>query len=106
MKNIVIETQPLNVTEVVVDEMKIKHSGKYDYVDTKYEGIKKIINGKGGYLVFLDYGKKDVFDPNKGRIVKKQNKTAKRVDTIKEAQKLRAEAEHTSGPPSSRSRSD
>ena len=93
MQNIVIEKQPLTVAELVVDEVKIKHSGKYDYIDTKYEGIKKIINGKGGYLVFLDYGKKDVFDADKGSIIKKQNKTAKRVDTIKEAQKLRAEAE-------------
>ena len=59
MQNIVIEKQPLTVAELVVDEVKIKHSGKYDYIDTKYEGIKKIINGKGGYLVFLDYGKKD-----------------------------------------------
>ena len=70
-----------------------KRSGKYEYVETKHEGIKKIVNCNGGYLVFLDYGKKDVFDKDKCRYVKKQNKTAKRVSTLKEAQKLRAEAE-------------
>lgn len=84
------------IMEAPIDGARIsqtKRSGKYEYVETKHEGIKKIVNGNGGYLVFLDYGKKEVFDKDKCRYVKKQNKTAKKVDTLKEAQKLRAEAE-------------
>ena len=90
MKNIIMEKH-LNTEGS--GEIQTKRSGKYEYVETKHEGIKKIVNGNGGYLVFLDYGKKDVFDKDKCRYVKKQNKTAKKVSTLKEAQKLRAEAE-------------
>ena len=36
----------------------IKKSGPYEYVDTPNEGIKKIVSKQGGYLVFLDYGRK------------------------------------------------
>ena len=92
MKKIIMET-PLCTEAEGSGETQTKRSGKYEYVETKHEGIKKIVNGNGGYLVFLDYGKKDVFDKDKCRYVKKQNKTAKKVSTLKEAQKLRAEAE-------------
>lgn len=92
MKKIIMET-PLCTEAEGSGVTQTKRSGKYEYVETKHEGIKKIVNGNGGYLVFLDYGKKDVFDKDKCRYVKKQNKTAKKVSTLKEAQKLRAEAE-------------
>ena len=92
MSNIIIET-PLHTETEGSGATQTKRSGKIEYVETNYKGIKKITNGNGGYLVFLDYGKKDVFDKDKCRYVKKQNKTARIVDTLKEAHKLRAEAE-------------
>lgn len=74
--------------------VEIKRCGGYEYIPTKYEGIKEIVNGKEkGYLVFLDYGKKEVFDSKKGCSVSKQSKTVKKVNSIKEAKTLRLQAE-------------
>ena len=98
MERVIMET-PLQNNVEGTGENLIKHSGKYGYVETKYEGIKKVVSISGKkvekekFLVFLDYGTKDIFNKEKGCIEKKQNKTAKVVDGIKKAQKLRAEAE-------------
>lgn len=77
-----------------IKEIKPKRCGGYEYIPTKYEGIKEIVNSNiKGYLVSLDYGKKDVYDSDKKCWVKKQNKSVKRVDTISEAKALRFQAE-------------
>lgn len=81
-----------NESKAVEDE-KVKKTGKYFYVDTANEGIKKVVSSQGGYLAFLDYGRK--YKPNRktGQLEWKQDKTIKRVDTVKEAKRLRREAE-------------
>ena len=74
--------------------VEIKRCGGYEYIPTKYEGIKEIVNSSiKGYLVSLDYGKKEVYDADKKCWIKKQNKSVKRVDTISEAKALRIQAE-------------
>lgn len=76
------------------ENIRTKRCGGYEYVPTKYEGIKEIVNSSiKGYLVSLDYGKKNVYDTEKKCWIKKQNKSVKRVDTISEAKALRFEAE-------------
>ena len=75
------------------EPQKIKKSGAYDYIDTPNEGIKKIVSKQGGYLVFLDYGRKLKLNKKTGKQEYKQDKTAKRVETEAEAKKLRREAE-------------
>ena len=70
-----------------------KKSGPYLYVDTEYEGIKKIVSKQGGYLVFLDYGRRYKVDKKTGALVLRQEKTSKRVNTESEAKRLRREAE-------------
>lgn len=71
---------------------EVKHTGVYDYVDTEYEGIKKVVSNQGGFLVFLDYGRVEKISKKTGRLEIKQDKALKRVDTISEASKLRLEA--------------
>lgn len=68
-------------------------TGKYAYIDTKNEGIKEVVSGQGGFLVFLDYGRKQKVDKKTGKLVYKQDKSLKRVDTLKEAKALRRQAE-------------
>lgn len=34
--------------------MPYKSTGVYDYVDTEFEGIKKVVSKQGGFLVFID----------------------------------------------------
>ena len=83
-------------TEVTpVEELVVKKSGPYEYVDTPNEGIKKIVSKQGGYLVFLDYGRKLKINKKTGKQEYKQDKTARRVETEAEAKKLRREAEMT-----------
>lgn len=72
---------------------EIKRTGPYEYVDTNNEGIKRVVSKQGGYLVFLDYGRRLKEDKKTGLKVMKQDKTCKRVDTEGEAKKLRREAE-------------
>lgn len=77
----------------VQNELKVKRSGPYEYVDTPNEGIKKIVSKQGGYLVFLDYGRALKLNKKTGMKEITQNKTSKRVDTESEAKRLRREAE-------------
>lgn len=72
---------------------EVHKTGKYLYVDTNYTGIKKVASKQGGYLVFLDYGRKQKVDKKTGKLQYKQDKSLKRVDTLKEAKALRREAE-------------
>lgn len=76
-----------------VKGQKVRRSGKYMYIDTKYEGIKEVVSGQGGFLAFLDYGRKQKINRKTGQLEYKQDKSAKRVDTLKEAKALRREAE-------------
>lgn len=71
---------------------EVKKKGKYLVIDTNTEGIKKILNMKGGYLVSLDYGTKDVINED-GSVTTKPVKSNKVVRTEKEAKILRNEAE-------------
>lgn len=79
--------------EISAEPLVIKKSGSYEYVDTPNEGIKKIVSKQGGYLVFLDYGRKLKMNKKTGKQEYKQDKTARRVETEAEAKKLRREAE-------------
>lgn len=81
------------VKEVGYAPEDIKKLGNYLYVDTEHEGIKKIISSQGGYLVFLDYGRRYKPDKKTGALVLKQDKSNKRVETEAEAKQLRREAE-------------
>ena len=47
---------------------EVKHTGVYDYVDTEYEGIKKVVSNQGGFLVFLDYGRVEKISKKTGRL--------------------------------------
>lgn len=76
-----------------VENQKVHKTGKYEYIDTKYEGIKEVVSHQGGYLAFLDYGRKQKINKKTGELEYKQDKTTKRVDTIKEAKALRRAAE-------------
>lgn len=78
--------------EIVVHE-NVKKLGNYLYIDTEYEGIKKIVSEQGGYLVFLDYGRRYKQDKKTGALILKQDKSNKRVETEAEAKRLRREAE-------------
>ncbi len=60
------------VKEVGYAPEDIKKLGSYLYVDTEHEGIKKIISSQGGYLVFLDYGRRYKPDRKIGALVLKQ----------------------------------
>ncbi len=42
----------------MVKGQEVRRTGKYSYIDTKHEGIKEVVGGLGGFLVFLDYGRK------------------------------------------------
>lgn len=46
------------------ENQSIHRTGKYEYRNTKYEGIKEVTSSQGGYLVFLDYGRKQKLDKN------------------------------------------
>ncbi len=72
---------------------EIHTTGKYKYIETKHEGIKEVVSGQGGYLVFLDYGRKQKVNKKTGELQYRQDKSLKRVDTLKEAKALRREAE-------------
>lgn len=82
-----------SVTVEIPEGAVIKKSGVYEVIDTPNEGIKRIINKSGGYLVTLDYGRVMKTDKKSGLRALKQDKTVKVVDTLAEAKKLRAEAE-------------
>ena len=71
----------------------VKKSGVYEIIDTTNEGIKRIVNKTGGYLVTLDYGRVMKTNPKTGLKELKQDKTVKVVNTLAEAKSLRAEAE-------------
>ena len=51
-----------------------KRSGVYLYIDTNTAGIKKVVSKQGGYLAFLDYGRKYKVDKKTGALVLKQEK--------------------------------
>jgi len=70
----------------------VKKRGNYLIIDTNTEGVKKILNMKGGYMAMLDYGKKDIINKD-GSITTKAVKSNRIVRTEKEAKMLRAEAE-------------
>lgn len=72
---------------------EVRRTGKYAYIDTKHEGIKEVVSGQGGFLVFLDYGRKQKLNKKTGQLECKQEKSLKRVDTLKEARALRRQAE-------------
>lgn len=72
---------------------EVHRTGKYEYINTKHEGIKEVVSQQGGFLVFLDYGRKQKINKKTGQLEYKQDKTLKRVDTIREAKALRREAE-------------
>lgn len=72
---------------------KIKRTGNYLYVDTANEGIKRVVNGDGGYLAFLDYGKVNKVNKKTGQLELKQDKTTRHVQTEREAKALRRQAE-------------
>ena len=85
-----------NVTkkeESAVKNQEVRTTGKYQYIDTKYEGIKEVVSRPGGFLVFLDYGRKQKINKKTGELEYKQDKSTKRVDSLKEAKALRREAE-------------
>lgn len=63
----------------------------YKCYETEHIGIFEIINKKG-YLVRLDYGRVLKFDKKTSKYKIKQEKTNKKVDTLEEALKLRADA--------------
>lgn len=63
----------------------------YKCYKTEHVGIFEIVNKKG-YLVRLDYGRVLKLDKKTSKYQYKQDKTNKKVDTLKEALKLRAEA--------------
>lgn len=71
----------------------IKKRGVYEIINTTYDGIKRIVNKDGGYLVSLDYGRVLKTDKKTGLKVLKQDKTVKVVHTLKEAKELRYDAE-------------
>lgn len=72
---------------------EIKRINGYDCIATNNEGIFKIVDNRGGYLVRLDYGREMRFDEKKHKYMLKQVKTNKRVKTETEAKRLKREAE-------------
>ena len=76
----------------IFEGKEVKKKGKYLVIDTNTEGIKKVLNMKGGYLVNLDYGTKDVVNED-GSTKTVPVKSSKVVRTEKEAKILRSEAE-------------
>lgn len=86
-------TSTVQITDKITENQKVHKTGKYEYVDTKYEGIKEVVNGQGGFLVFLDYGRKQKINRKTGQLEYKQDKSLKRVDTLREAKAFRRQAE-------------
>ena len=76
----------------IFEGKEVKKKGKYLVIDTNTEGIKKVLNMKGGYLVNLDYGTKDIINED-GSTKTVPVKSSKVVRTEKEAKILRNEAE-------------
>ena len=72
---------------------EIKNINGYKCIETGNEGIFKIVDGKGGYLVRLDYGREMRMDKKTNTYKLKQVKTNKRVNTEREAKQLKREAE-------------
>lgn len=62
------------------------------YRETKYAGIKELLDGSG-YVAVLDYGRQPRLEKKTGKFVMKQIKTQKRFKTLKEARQAMAEAE-------------
>ena len=46
-----------SVTVEIPEDAVVKKIGAYEVIDTPNEGIKRIVNRSGGYLVTLDYGR-------------------------------------------------
>lgn len=61
------------------------------YKDTKYVGIKELLDGSG-YVAILDYGRQPRLDKKTGKYIMKQVKTQKKFSTLREARQARAEA--------------
>lgn len=61
------------------------------YKDTKYPGIKELLDGSG-YVAILDYGRQPKLDKATGKYILKQSKTQKKFSTLREARQARAEA--------------
>ncbi|MDY5701110.1 MAG: hypothetical protein SPK68_08480, partial [Lachnospiraceae bacterium] len=74
------------------DEKIIKKTGVYEYIDTDRPGIKKVVSKQGGYLAFLDYGRKHKLNKKTGKMKYVQDKTTKHCDTEEEAIRLYMEA--------------
>lgn len=68
---------------------EVKHTSVYDYIDTKNEGIKKVVSRQGGWLVFLDKGIKEVYNKKTGMMKSVRDKTIRHVDTEEKAFELR-----------------
>ncbi len=79
--------------EAKTTDKEIKKINGYKCIETGNEGIFKIVDGKGGYLVRLDYGREMRIDKKTNTYKLKQVKTNKRVDTEREAKQLKREAE-------------
>lgn len=65
---------------------------KETYRETKYAGIKELLDGSG-YVAVLYYGRQPRLEKKTGKFVMKQIKTQKRFKTLKEARQAMAEAE-------------
>ena len=50
------------------DEKIVKKTGVYEYIDTDRPGIKKVVSKQGGYLAFLDFGRKHKLNKKTGKI--------------------------------------
>lgn len=79
--------------EAETTNKEIKNINGYKCIETGNEGIFKIVDGKGGYLVRLDYGREMRMDKKTNTYKLKQVKTNKRVNTEREAKQLKREAE-------------
>ena len=79
--------------EAKATDKEIKKINGYKCIETSNEGIFKIVDDKGGYLVRLDYGREMRIDKKTNTYKLKQVKTNKRVDTEREAKQLKREAE-------------
>ena len=74
------------------DEKIVKKTGVYEYIDTDRPGIKKVVSKQGGYLAFLDFGRKHKLNKKTGKIKYVQDKTIKHCDNEEEAIKLYMQA--------------
>ncbi|MBD5508859.1 MAG: hypothetical protein HDR05_12650 [Lachnospiraceae bacterium] len=80
-------------TSIVLENASIKIINTYQCVETGNQGIFKVVDNRGGYIVRLDYGRILKLDKGTNTFKLKQDKTIRHVDTEREAKQLRREAE-------------